>query len=201
MRRLIIALIVLSGLAATGCSSGGDGDVPEGDAAPADASTTTVTAAPAETTPPTTETIPPEATEIPDLQIIVVEFGASGFVEVANMGDEVATVDGIQLCQSSTCVGLGSVASGPLAAGASLQVPAVAVGGLDEAGGEAALFAESAFDDPAAILGYVQWGTGGARVGVAVEAGIWADGATVTPDPAYNSIELFGDPADVEAWS
>ena len=71
MRRLIIALIVLSGLAVTGCSSGGDGDVPVGDVASADASTTTVTAAPAETTPPTTETIPPEATEIPDLQIIV----------------------------------------------------------------------------------------------------------------------------------
>ena len=199
MRRLIIALTVLSGLAATG--------------APVATAMCRRAMPPRRRAhhhghhrtrrndTPTTETIPPEATEIPDLQIIVVEFGASGFVEIANTGDEAAAVDGIQLCQSSTCVDLGSVVSGPLAAGASMQVPAVATGGLDEAGGEAALYAEPASDDPAAILGYVQWGTGGARVGVAVEAGIWADGATVTPDPAYNSIELFGDPADVEAWS
>ena len=89
----------------------------------------------------------------------------------------------------------------PIAPGETIRLAASAVGGLDPTGGEAALYSSPAFSDPSAIFGYVQWGTGGERAGVAVEAGIWADGATVEPDPAFNSIELFGDPADVEAWS
>ena len=38
-------------------------------------------------------------------------------------------------------------------------------------------------------------------IDVAAEAGIWPAGASVEPDPAFNSIELFGDPADPESWS
>ncbi|MEK9527166.1 MAG: hypothetical protein VWZ83_12250, partial [Acidimicrobiaceae bacterium] len=55
--------------------------------------------------------------------------------------------------------------------------------------------------NPDTIFGFVQWGSGGVRADVAAEAGIWPAGASVEPDPAFNSIELFGDPADPESWS
>lgn len=202
VRRLIITLIALGALLAAGCSSGDDdaGDAGATDDAGAE-STTTEAAEPAETAPPTTDTIPPEAREIPALQIVFVEFGESGYVEIANVGDEPANVDGIQFCQFPTYFDLGPVAGGPIAPGESIQLAASAVGGLDPSGGEAALYSAPTFNDPTAIFGYVQWGTGGERASVAVDAGIWAAGASVTPDPAFNSIELFGDPADVEAWS
>ena len=200
MRRFLL-LIAIAAIVAAGC--GASDDESSGDEAPAaaeDAATTT-TAQPEETAPPTTDTIPPEATELPTIQIVFVEFGDEGYVEIANVGDEPATVDGIQFCQFPTYFDLGPVAGGPIPAGESIRIQASAVGGLDPAGGEAALYSAPTFEDPTAIFGYVQWGTGGARAGVAVEAGIWADGASVEPDPSFNSIELFGDPADVEAWS
>jgi hypothetical protein len=200
MRRLLFVLIAAAALVAAGCSSSDDDSADTGTDVADDAAVST-TAAPEETTPPTTDTIPPEATELPDLQIVFVEFGDEGFVEIANVGTEPATVDGIQFCQFPTYFDLGPVAGGPIAPGETIRLTASAVGGLDPAGGEAALYASSNFEDPSAILGYVQWGTGGERAGVAVEAGIWAAGATVEPDPSFNSIELFGDPADVEAWS
>ena len=201
MRRLLLILLAVSALVAAGCGSSDDSD----DAAPSDEvaeSTTTVAdAEPEETAPPTTDTIPAEATELPDLQIVFVEFGEAGYVEIANVGDEPADVNGIQFCQFPTYFDLGPVTGGTIAPGESIQLTASAVGGLDPAGGEAALYSSASFTDPTAIFAYVQWGTGGERASVAVEAGIWADGASVTPDPAFNSIELFGDPADVEAWS
>ena len=68
-------------------------------------------------------------------------------------------------------------------------------------GGEAALHSGSDVTNPDTIFGFVQWGSGGVRADVAAKAGIWPDGASVEPDPAFNSIELFGDPADPESWS
>ena len=93
---------------------------------------------------------------------------------------------------------LGGLALGP---GESVEVPAAAIGGLNIEGGEAALYSAPDFTNPEAIIAFVQWGTGGARADVAAEAGIWPADASVEPDPQFNSIELFGDPADPEAWS
>ncbi|MEM9201375.1 MAG: hypothetical protein AAGC53_06935 [Actinomycetota bacterium] len=203
MRRFVLALVTLV-LIASACSSDSD----SGDASPAPvddgASQSTTSAAadePEDTSPPTTDTIPPDATELPDLQIVFVEFGPDGFVEIANVGDEPADVTGIQFCQFPTYFDLGPIAGGTIEPGASIQLAASAVGGLDPAGGEAALYSSASFTDPTAIFGYVQWGSGGARAEVAVEAGIWPADASVTPDPTFNSIELFGDPADIESWS
>lgn len=201
MRRSLLALFAVVALFAVSCSSSDDDAAVDDSAADTAADDSTTTSAPAETAPPTTDTIPPEATELPSLQIVFVEFGNEGYVEIRNVGADPAVVDGIQFCQFPTYVDLGTLVGEPILPGESVQIPGTSVGGLAIAGGEAALYSSPDFSEPSAILAYVQWGTGGGRADVAVAAGIWAEGATVTPDAAFNSIELFGDPADVEAWS
>lgn len=195
--RLLVSLIAVVVFAA---ACGGNDSSDDAPAAESDDST----AVPESTTtgPTTTQTIPPEATELPDLQIVYVEFGDGGYVEIENRGDTDAAVSGIQLCQSDVHVDLGTVVEGAtIPAGESVQVLADVVGGLDIAGGEAALYSRAEFTSAEAIFAFVQWGTGGARSDVAAQAGIWPAGATVEPSVEFNSIELGGDPADPESWS
>jgi hypothetical protein len=150
----------------------------------------------------TTVTIPEAATEIPNLQINLVEFGDAGFVQIVNNGDTDASLDGIILCQFPTYVDLGEmVEGGIIPAGGAAKIDAVTMGGLNITGGEAALYTAQDFTNPDAIFAFVQWGSGGDRHEVATAAGIWPAGASIEPDPAYNNIELFGDPADPESWS
>ena len=193
--RLALALFALLG---AGCSSSDSAEVVAEDE---QVVTSEAAVDPEPTAPPTTETIPVEAVAIPDIQIVAVAFGDAGYVEIANNGTEDAALDGIWLCQFPTYVDLGTVVpGGTVAAGASVQIAAGGIGGLDIAGGEAALYTTPNFESAESISGFVQWGTGGARAAVAAEAGLWPAGATVTPDPELNLIELFGDPADVESW-
>ena len=204
MRRRPLALFAVLVVLIGACGGGDDG---EDDAtAPDDNVGASVIEdsgeEPVATVPTTTVTIPPEATEIPDLQIVFVEFGEAGYVVVANQGDDSAQLGGIHLCQLSVCVDLGTVVDGAaIAAGGSAEIAAATIGGLSIAGGEAALFSSSDVTDPDAIVAFVQWGTGGSRGEVAAAARIWPAGASVEPDPAFNSIELYGDPADPESWS
>ncbi len=202
MRRMLrlIPLVLLVALMAAACGGDEGESLPAGDSGTAQ--TDTVVDEPGTTAPTTTVTIPEAATEIPDIQINLVEFGDAGFVQIINNGDSDASLDGIILCQFPTYVDLGEViAGGTVAAGATAQVDAATMGGLNAAGGEAALYTARDFTNPDAILGFVQWGTGGARHEVATAAGIWPAGASIEPDPAFNNIELFGDPADPESWS
>ena len=201
MHRFLLALFAVAALFAAGCSSNDDEPAADATADAVEESTTSTTAAPEETAPPTTDTIPPDATELPDLQISFVEFGNDGFVVITNVGDEPAVLDGIQFCQFPTYVDLGPLVGRALEPNESVEIAGTEVDGFSIAGGEAALYSAPDFSNPDAIIAYVQWGTGGARADVAAQAGIWPEGATVTPDPEFNSIELFGDPADVEAWS
>ncbi|MEO0494678.1 MAG: hypothetical protein AAF081_14810 [Actinomycetota bacterium] len=202
MRRSLLALFASIALLAAAC--GGNDDAADSDPVadePEVTADTTVDAEPEETAPPTTDTIPPEAVELPDLQIVFVEFGDEGYVEIANVGDTDADVNGIQICQFPSYLDIGPIAGGTIPAGESIRITASGLGGLSPAGGEAALYSAPEFTNPDAIFGFVQWGTGGARADVAAQAGIWPAGASVDPDPAFNSIELFGDPADPESWS
>ena len=203
MRRLLVLLSLFALFAAAcGGSDGDDGDGGDAaDSAAADETGDTAADEPTSTAPSTTATIPPQATAIPDLQIVFVEFGDEGFVEIANVGDTDADVNGIQLCQFPTYLDIGPIAGGTIPAGESIRVSASGIGGLSADGGEAALYSSPDFTNPEAIFGFVQWGTGGARAEVAAEAGIWPAGASIEPDPTFNSIELFGDPADPESWS
>lgn len=160
----------------------------------------------AQTSPTTSTTvpIPQDAVPLGDLQIVGVQFGDTGFVRVQNRGAGDANVNGIYICQFPQYTDLGTlVTRGVIAAGATVEIPASAVGGLSDQGGEAALYANNAdFGSPDNILAYVQWGSGGGRADVATAANIWAGpGVSITPDPSYNDIVLDGDPADPEAWS
>ena len=202
MPRSLLALLMSFALLAAAC--GGSDDSADVDRAPGgsgDTSDSSTDTEPEATAPPTTDTIPPEAVELPDLQMVFVEFGDDGYVEIANVGDTDADVGGVQLCQSASCVDIAPIAAGSIPAGASILVMASVLGGLAVDGGEAALHAGSDVTNPDTIFGFVQWGSGGVRADVAAEAGIWPAGASVEPDPAFNSIELFGDPADSESWS
>ncbi len=202
MPRSLLALLMSFALLAAAC--GGSDDSADVDRAPGgsgDTSDSLSDTEPEETVPPTTDTIPPEAVELPDLQVVFVEFGDDGYVEIANVGDTDADVGGVQLCQSATCVDIAPIAAGSIPAGASILVMASVLGGLAVDGGEVALHSGSDVTNPDTIFGFVQWGSGGVRADVAAEAGIWPAGASVEPDPAFNSIELFGDPADPESWS
>lgn len=200
MPRSLLALLMSFALLAAACGGSDDSaDVDRASGGSGDTSDSSTE--PEETVPPTTDTIPPEAVELPDLQMVFVEFGDDGYVEIANVGDTDADVGGVQLCQSATCVDIAPIAAGTIPAGTSILVMASVLGGLAVDGGEAALHAGSDVTNPDTIFGFVQWGSGGVRADVAAEAGIWPAGASVEPDPAFNSIELFGDPADPESWS
>jgi len=185
MRRLLILVLALTviGVACSSESEEGSGVTEDSDA------------------PGTTVPIPEDAVVIPDLQISVVEFGEDGFLDVVNIGAEPADVSPMYLSQFPTVLALSDVIEEPIAVGASARIPASAMGGLSADGGEIALLTSPDFEDPDSMVGYVQWGTGGVHGPTATAAGIWPEGATVIPDPQFNSIELFGDPADPQNWS
>ena len=199
-RILLFVLAVLFTLAAASC---GDDDTPSNDDAP-DSPETADTTTTSTTLPGTTAPIPEEGQALVDLQLSVVEFGDAGFVELANVGADDAELAGVHLGQDTTYVDLATVADAPsVAAGGTVQVPADAIGGLDVAGGEVALFNGADSTSADAMMSYVQWGEGGfPGAAVATEAGLWpSPDATVTPDPAFNNIESGGFPADPENWS
>ncbi len=191
------ALLVLALLAAACGGDDADETVDPIESQATDAAQTSSTTS-------TTVPIPQGAVPLGALQIVGVEFGDTGFVRVQNRGTADANVNGIYICQFPQYTDLGTVVTrGVIAAGATVEIPASAVGGLSDQGGEAALYANSSdFGSPDNILAYVQWGTGGARADVATAANIWAGPeVSITPDPSYNDIVLDGDPADPEAWS
>lgn len=193
-RSLILALVLALAVLAAGC----------GDDSGGDESATTTSGAPATTStePGTTAPPPEDAVTLAELQIVFVEFGDAGFVEIENRGASDADLAGIQLVQQETAADLGTVVEGgTIASGARVQVGADVVGGLPADGGEVALF-QGAGLDAGSLLSYVQWGAGGGTYpSVAAEAGIWpGPDASVTVDPAFNSIELGGDPADPVSW-
>ena len=117
-------LLVLALLFA-GC--GGDDSDESGEPAESQATETTPTSSTTSTTVP----IPQEAVALGELQIIGVEFGDGGFVRIQNRGSADANVNGIYICQFPQYTDLGTVVTGgAIAAGATVEVPASAVGGL-----------------------------------------------------------------------
>lgn len=199
--RLIAALLVLALLAAAcGGDDGGDDGGDTTDSGEPQATEAVQTSSTTSTTAP----VPQGAVPLGGLQIVGVQFGDGGFVRVQNRGSADANVNGVYICQFPQYTDLGTVvARGVIAVGETVEIPASAVGGLSDQGGEAALYANNDdFGSPDNILAYVQWGAGGARAAVATAANIWAGlDVSITPDPQYNDIVLNGDPADPEAWS
>lgn len=113
-----------------------------------------------------------------------VGLGPNGYVGLTNFTDVLVSTDGLILCQGSDCfelpdsevkvgetvlvaVGDGSGLEGVIAKNAT-------IGELRASDGELALFSSNNYDDPKAILVYLQWGsTPHELTPVAVEAGLW----------------------------
>lgn len=205
--RLIVSLTALFALLATACG-GGDDTSDNADVASTDDGGDASDAVEADDDPPTTAptttttaAAPEGAVAIHDLQISIVKFGDDGFIEIVNNGDQDVDLNGIWLCQFPSYADLGTVVDGGvIAAGNSVQIPAGTAGSISIDGGEAALYTSRDFGNSDEIFAYVQWGSGGGRSDVAAGANIWPSGASVTPDPEFDSIELGGDPADPESW-
>ena len=190
MRRRALALLTILlalVLAAAACSDDDDGGGEEGDDAAAESTTTA---------PTTTATVPEGGEAITGVSLTEVVFGADGHVTLTNESDAEDTVDGLGLCNRPAHTAL----TGTIAAGGTLEVPAAELGGLPIEGGEAALYTAEDFDNSEAIIDYVQWGTGGGREAVAVEAGLWVEGGSVEPDPAFGAIERFDIAGGPDGW-
>jgi hypothetical protein len=179
--------------------------------------TTATTTVDTEAAPPVTEA-PPPPNAAPAYAITQVAFGAGAFVQITNTGNAPGDIGGHWLCQRPVYFEIPSTELGPgqsvwvAADGNDIQFVGDVVGVVDAAGrlgsfavgtGEMALYSSNDFSDAAAIVDYVEWGTGGhGRSAVAVEAGIWTAGGFVetTEDTiAINSGEMGAD--DPAGWA
>ncbi len=158
----------------------------------------TTTAAPTTTTTTTTTTAPPNGE--PAFGLTQVVFGDGSFVVITNWGDGTGNLEGYWLCQGQLYKSLPAIELGPgeqallgvsktpppeLAGMAANLFLGPTIGELDPRAGEVALFSSNAFDDPDAIISYVEWGEPGqSRSAIAIEAGIWSEGAVVVFDDA-----------------
>lgn len=111
----------------------------------------------------------------PTLAVTAVDTNA-GTVEITNHGEAEVDPNGIILCNFPAYAPIEGADMIP--PGGSITVDSGAAGvALDPAGGEMGLYTSPAYEDPNAIITYVEWGEPGhQRAPVAVEAGIWADG-------------------------
>ena len=139
---------------------------------------------------------------ITEAQLVVsaVAFGDAGYVEVTNVGDADGTLDGYWLCQFPSYFEI----SGALAPGetARFEASASSFGDLVDASGEIGLYVNAGFDDPSAIVAYVEWGeTGHGRSVTAVEAGVWTDGSAVDAAGAAMIVAVEDVPTNADGWS
>ena len=143
--------------------------------------------------PPAVSPYASPVSEAAHLVISTVAFGDAGYIEVRNVGAGDATLDGYWLCQFPAYHPI----SGTLGPSQAIRFPAAEtdLGALDSATGEVGLYRSDVFDDPSAIVAYVEWGEPGhRRSGTAVEAGVWTEGSAVDATGA-GSIVAVDEPA------
>lgn len=119
-------------------------------------------------------------------------------VEITNSGGSEVDVNGLVLCNFPAYAPIAG--ADPIAPGETITVDAGSLGvALADDQGELGLYTESAFDDPDAIISYVEWGTSGhQRSSVAVEAGVW-DGETVEAGSSLSA--SVDNPTQAADWS
>lgn len=134
------------------------------------------------------------------LAIKEIGLGPEGYISLTNFTSVPVTTKGLYLCQGEKCfalpdavieagetgrvaVGNGDGLEGVIATGAT-------IGELESSDGEVALFSSDQFDDPKAILVYLQWGsTPHALTSLAVEAGLWIETGYAPTSP--NATRLY----------
>ena len=135
-----------------------------------------------------------------ELMVSAVGFGDAGYVEVRNVGDGDAALDGYWLCQFPTYHPI----SGTLGPSETIRFPTAEtdLGSLDNAAGEIGLYRAESFDDPSAIVAYVEWGEAGhRRSSTAVEAGVWTEGSAVDAAGAAAIVATEDAPTSAAGWT
>jgi ABC-type transport system substrate-binding protein len=203
----LIILLVAFALVVAACSSDSEAETTTTEATTTSEVTTT-TGATTTTPEPTTTTTeattttsedpvdPPSAT----LAISEVGFGSAGYVEITNISDSTASLDGLWLCQQPSYHAL----SGTLEPGESLRFEAAdsTLGALNADGGAMGLYTSSDFGSSDAIIGYVAWGPSGhGRLGVAITAEVWTEDSSVDATGASLISTTEPAPISAEGWA
>ena len=203
----LIILLVAFALVVAACSSDSEAETTTTQATTTSEVTTT-TGATTTTPEPTTTTSeattttsedpvdPPSAT----LAISEVGFGSAGYVEITNISDSTASLDGLWLCQQPSYHAL----SGTLEPGESLRFEAAdsTLGALNADGGAMGLYTSSDFASSDAIIGYVAWGPSGhGRLGVAITAEVWTEDSSVDATGASLISTTEPAPISAEGWA
>ena len=167
--------------------------------------TTTTVAPPPTTTTTTTTTLPPN--DAADLGLTQVVLGDAAILVKTNRGNASGNLDGYWLCQLPSCEPLPDTQLSPgeqaLIGLAAAEPPALAgiraivdlgpaIGVLEAAGGEIAMYRSDPADDPAEflddptkIVAYVAWGESDHQgSAVAAVAGIWDESTVAVFDEA-----------------
>ena len=180
MRDLMLALVAVA-LLATAC--GGD----EADATTTSTDvTTTSTEVEQTTSTAAVRTQPVGASSF--FAINEVGLGPDGYVSLTNFTDVPVTLAGLYLCQRPNYIELpdvlveaGATVRVALGDGAGLEnvvVTNASLGDLNPSDGEIAIYTSRDFDDSAAIIEYLEWGsTPHGRTNVAIAAGLWPEGS------------------------
>jgi hypothetical protein len=139
-------------------------------------------------------------------------FGSVPYVAITNTGQGSGSLRGLWLCQRPGYFELPDAELGPGETAAVIvgggELPDIigvtqvveagaALGTINPARGEMALYTAATFSDPAAITGYVRWGDFAAqgRTDTAVAAGIWVEGGTVAVTGQVLAISINNLPA------
>jgi hypothetical protein len=154
--------------------------------------------------------------------ITELQFGENGFVAIRNVGSAPGSLDGYALCSGLRYFQIPDIELAPLeiawiafgdgatlGGGAGIAEEVVAMNGrlgtARRAGGEMGLYNGSNFGDPELLLTYVAWGDPEQpRAQVAVDAGIWEEGAVLAvPSDAFGiqSVAPGRPAAGLEDWT
>jgi len=140
----------------------------------------------------------------PAIRIDEVVFAGEPYLVIANKGTGPGSSGGFWICQFPSYFELpafelqpGERLTVPLGEGIVPDLVGVIgtvdvirpIGVIDAEGGEIGLYSADRFNDPEAIVDYLEWGSGNhARSGVAVQAQIWVDGGFVEVPPELLAI-------------
>ncbi len=210
----LILVVAAFALFAAACGSDSEAETTTTTQAATTSEATTTTGA--TTTTPEATTTTPEATTTSEattstseapvgqpsatLAISEVGFGSAGYIEITNISDSTASLDGLWLCQQPRYHPL----SGTLEPGESVRVDAAdsTYGSLNADAGAMGLYTSRDFGSSDAIIGYVAWGPSGhGRLGVAITAEVWTEDSSV--DATWASLLSTTEPAPIsaEGWA
>ncbi len=203
----LIILLVAFALVVAACSSDSEAETTPTQATTTSEVTTTTgatttTPEPTTTTSEATTTTSEAPVDPPSVALAISEvgFGSAGYVEITNISDSTASLDGLWLCQQPSYHAL----SGTLEPGESVRFDAAdsTLGALNPDGGAMGLYTSSDFASSDAIIGYVAWGPSGhGRLGVAITAEVWTEDSSVDATGASLISTTEPAPISAEGWA